>query len=121
MKTRKHLGTVCLCVISTSAMAQLSSTYDHCIARARKNTVQVGICVQKEMANQDTRLNQIYQTKMKSLANRPDEKAALRAEELAWLKQRDSECKVNGETVDNVCVLRKTAERADTLEQPSAR
>ncbi|RXS93666.1 DUF1311 domain-containing protein [Silvibacterium dinghuense] len=104
-----------LLLFSACAVAQLSPRYDRCIARARQNTVQVGICVQKEMTFQDARLNRAYQTRMKA-AQSADAKASLKSEELAWIRHRDAQCKINGETVDNVCLVRETANRATQLE-----
>jgi uncharacterized protein YecT (DUF1311 family) len=105
---------------ATHAVAQapggVSQEFAACEARAGTNTVQSGICAQREMATQDARLNKAYQQVMQQLARDPAKKIALRDEERSWLKQRDYECKVDGQTIDSGCLVRKTAARADVLE-----
>lgn len=94
----------------------LSPRYLACQARAGGNTVQVGICAQTEIAAQDARLNKAYQQVMRQLANKPDERIALRNAERSWLKRRDYECKIDQQTIDNGCLVTKTADRANELE-----
>lgn len=106
---------------ATSAFAQapqgLSERYAACHARARGNTVQDGICAQTEMAAQDARLNKAYQQVMHQLDNEPDKKIALRNAQRSWLKKRDYDCKVDGDTIDDDCLVEKTAIRANELEK----
>ena len=94
----------------------LSAKYRACQARAEGNTVQIGICAQAEMASQDARLNKAYQQVMRQLASKNAERLALRSEQRSWLKARDYECKVDQETINNSCLVAKTAVRADELE-----
>lgn len=104
---------------ATGALAQetsLSPRYSACLARAHGNTVQEGICAQSEMASQDARLNKAYQQVMRQLASQPAKKVRLRDQQRSWLKERDYTCKVDGQTVDEVCLVNKTAGRADYLE-----
>lgn len=68
------------------------------------------------MASQDARLNKAYQQVMRQLASRNAERLALRTEQRSWLKARDYECKVDQETINNSCLVGKTAVRADELE-----
>jgi uncharacterized protein YecT (DUF1311 family) len=107
--------------LASTALAQeapkgLSDRYLACHERARGNTVQDGICAQTEMAAQDARLNKAYQQVMHQLANAPDKKIALRDEQRSWLKKRDYDCKVDGNTIDDGCLVTKTATRANELE-----
>ncbi|MBB3910518.1 lysozyme inhibitor LprI family protein [Sphingomonas desiccabilis] len=99
------------------APAGLSDRYTACHARAGDNTVQQGICAQSEMGSQDARLNKAYQEVMRQLAKTPEKRLALRAEQRAWLKARDYECKVDQETINSSCLVMKTASRADELER----
>lgn len=105
---------------TTAAMAQapqgISQHYADCAARAQGNTVQADICAQSEIGAQDARLNKAYQQVMHQLASDPAKKLALRTEERSWLKQRDYQCKLSGQIVDDGCLVTKTAARADQLE-----
>jgi uncharacterized protein YecT (DUF1311 family) len=107
-------------VCATSALAQapqgLSERYAACRARARGNTVQDGICAQTEMAAQDARLNKAYQQVMHQLDRDPAKKIALRDAQRSWLRKRDYDCKVDHETIDDDCLVEKTATRANELE-----
>ena len=85
--------------------------------RAHNSTVQQGMCEMKELTNQDARLNKAYQQLMQQYAGHDDKKTALRTEERSWLKKRDYDCKVDHETIDDSCLVKKTAERADELEK----
>lgn len=106
---------------ATSALAQapqgLSDRYTACQTRARGNTVQEGICAQAEMAAQDARLNKAYQQVMHQLDKEPSKKLALRDAQRSWLKKRDYDCKVDGNTIDDGCLVEKTAVRANELEK----
>ncbi len=53
---------------------------------------------------------------MKQLVQDPIAKTTLRDEERRWIRERDYTCKVNGNTIDEACVVMKTAARADDLE-----
>jgi uncharacterized protein YecT (DUF1311 family) len=121
MIVRIAMAAALVCVAGiTSASAQapqgLSQRYAACQARAQGNTVQEGICAQGEMASQDARLNKAYQQVMHQLAKDPAKQMALRTEERSWLKQRDYQCKVDGQTIDDGCLVTKTAIRANELE-----
>lgn len=94
----------------------LSQKYLACQSRAGSNTVQSGICAQTEIAAQDARLNKAYQQVMRQLANKPQERVALRNAERSWLKRRDYECKIDEQTIDSGCLVTKTAIRANELE-----
>jgi uncharacterized protein YecT (DUF1311 family) len=108
------LGTAVPVIAQTSP--NLSDAFSACISRAGSNTVQRNICAQREVGSQDDRLNKAYQHVMRQLANSPDKKLALRDQERRWIAERDYTCKINGDTVDNGCVVIKTAARADELE-----
>lgn len=107
-------GTAAPAVAQTSP--NLSSAFSGCIGRAGSNTVQRNICAQREVGSQDDRLNKAYQRVMRQLASEPAKKLALRDQERRWIAERDYTCKVNDTTVDNSCVVMKTALRADELE-----
>ena len=87
-----------------------------CYRRAGDNPVQRSICAQREAGAQDDRLNKAYQQVMRQLAQDPVAKTTLRDEERGWIRERDYTCKVNGNTIDEACVVMKTAARADELE-----
>ena len=97
--------------------AHLSASFQACYQRAGNNTVQRGICAQREVNAQDDRLNKAYQQVMHQLAGDPTAHTALRDEERRWIKERDYTCKINGDTIDVSCVVLKTALRADELER----
>lgn len=97
--------------------AHLSAAFKACYQRAGDNTVQRGICAQREVNAQDDRLNKAYQQVMRQLANDPAAHTALRDEERRWINERDYACKINGDTIDVSCVVIKTALRADELER----
>ncbi len=95
----------------------LSPAYVNCMDRAGGNTVQSGVCTQREAAVQDDRLNKAYQQVMRQLASRPAAKTALRDQQRRWIRERDYSCKINGDTIDTSCIVTKTALRADQLER----
>lgn len=97
--------------------AHLSDAFKACYGRAGNNTVQRGICAQREVNTQDDRLNKAYQQVMHQLAGDPAAHTALRDEERRWINERDYACKINGDTIDVSCVVLKTALRADELER----
>jgi uncharacterized protein YecT (DUF1311 family) len=94
-----------------------STAYSNCMDRAGANTVQTGVCTQREAALQDDRLNKAYQQVMRQLASRPAAKTALRDQQRRWIRERDYSCKINGDTIDTACIVTKTALRADQLER----
>jgi uncharacterized protein YecT (DUF1311 family) len=99
-----------------SAEHVLQNPYHHCLLRAGQNPVQQGMCVQAELSRQDARLNFAYQHLMKNYKPSSVTAGELRVEQRAWLKERDTACKLNGDTVDNVCLVDRTTKRADELE-----
>ncbi len=111
------LSSACGSAALAQAPQGLSEKYAACHARARGNTVQDGICAQSEMAAQDARLNKAYQQVMHQLDSDPGKKTALRNEQRSWLKKRDYDCKVDGNTIDDGCLVTKTAVRANELEK----
>jgi uncharacterized protein YecT (DUF1311 family) len=104
-------------VLAQEETQGLSARYMACQTRAGGNTVQIGICAQAEMASQDARLNKAYQQVMRQLVSKPDQRIALRNAQRSWLKARDYECKVDQETINNSCLVRRTALRANALER----
>jgi uncharacterized protein YecT (DUF1311 family) len=68
------------------------------------------------MAAQDARLNKAYQQVMHQLDRDPAKKIALRDAQRSWLRKRDYDCKVDHETIDDDCLVEKTATRANELE-----
>ena len=99
------------------ASGSLSAQFTVCWARAGTNVVQKDICAQREVGAQDDRLNKAYQRVLHQLAEQPDARIALRDDERRWIAERDYTCKVNGQTIDEGCVVMKTAARADELER----
>ena len=62
-------------------------------------------------------MNKAYKQLMSQYATDPGRQASLRTEERTWLKKRDYDCKINGATIDDGCLMTQTAERADALEK----
>jgi uncharacterized protein YecT (DUF1311 family) len=87
------------------------------MVRAHSSIVQQGMCEQKELVNQDARLNKAYQQLMQQYSGQDEKRTTLRTEERSWLKKRDYDCKVDGNTIDGTCLVKKTSERADELEK----
>lgn len=102
--------------VAQSGTPGLSARYSACQGRAGSNTVQQGICAQSEIAAQDARLNKAYQQVMRQLASKPEQRIALRNKQRSWLKARDYDCKIDQETIDTSCLVRRTAVRANELE-----
>lgn len=121
MKVIAVISAMIVTGIGASATAQespnLSAAYVRCMERAGGNTVQSGVCTQRESAVQDDRLNKSYQQVMRQLASRPAAKIALRDQQRRWIRERDYSCKINGDTIDTGCIVTKTALRADELER----
>ena len=101
--------------VGVYAQGSYSAEYNSCMGRAH-GTVQQGMCAQTELSAQDARLNKAYQQVMHQYASDPAKQTALRTEERSWLKKRDYQCKVDGNTIDNGCLMQQTAARADALE-----
>ncbi|MGI4831432.1 MAG: lysozyme inhibitor LprI family protein [Janthinobacterium lividum] len=85
--------------------------------RAGSSTVQAGLCAQSEFSRQDQRLNYAYQHLLAPLPPHSSERLQLRDSERAWLAHRDQTCRRNAQTIDNGCLIRSTADRADALER----
>ena len=100
-----------------AARAQYSPDYGSCMGRAHGDTVQGGMCAQAELTRQDARLNKAYTALMGQLGADGAKKVQLRDDERGWIKKRDYACKVDGQTIDNGCLVEKTAARADELEK----
>lgn len=111
------IASMALAAGTAHAEGGLSSEYDACMGRAGSNTVQSGMCAQKEIAAQDARLNKAYRQVMRQLEATPAKRTALRARQRAWLKARDYSCDIDGGTFDMNCVVEGTAKRADQLER----
>jgi len=101
---------------AAQAQDSLSREYETCMSRAGSNTVQSGMCAQKEITAQDGRLNKAYKQVMQQLASNPARRNALRDRQRSWIKARDYACNIDGGTFDMNCVVERTASRADTLE-----
>jgi uncharacterized protein YecT (DUF1311 family) len=108
---------LCTAAILPGARAQ-TPEYTSCLSRAGSSTVQQGMCAQAELTRQDQRLNRVYQALMTRYqpAQFAEQHAKLREEERVWIARRDNECKLNGDTVDNVCLVQRTVQRAEELE-----
>lgn len=102
---------------TTQAQTGLSDAYTACTDRAGSNTVQSGMCAQKEITSQDGRLNKAYKQVMGQLTSNPTKRNALRERQRSWLKARDYACNIDGGTFDMNCVVERTATRADELER----
>ena len=82
-------------------------------------------CINQEYGRQDKRLNAAYRAAMTRLPAKSQE--ALRGEQRAWIKRRDSGCEENlsGGTIDMIeraeCHLSMTAVRAVELERMAKR
>ncbi|MEW5684692.1 MAG: lysozyme inhibitor LprI family protein [Pseudomonadota bacterium] len=103
---------------------EYSADYARCLASddaARGVTPAMAGCINEELARQDRRLNTAYAAAMK--ARGPKGRAALRAVQRRWIRDRDAECAANltGGTIDRIeqpaCHLSLTTERAVELER----
>ena len=101
-------------MMASTGVAGPSPTYTACLARA-KGPVQAGMCAQGEMGRQDGRLNLAYRRLLDRYVAMPARTAELRREERAWLAGRDRQCTINGDVIDQQCVIDQTARRADEL------
>jgi uncharacterized protein YecT (DUF1311 family) len=107
---------------------EYSARYARCLGAgdaAKGVTPAMVGCINQEYDRQDTRLNAAYQAAMTRLS--PKSQEALRAEQRAWIKRRDSGCEENlsGGTIDMIeraeCHLSMTAVRAVELERMAKR
>ncbi|MDG2531002.1 lysozyme inhibitor LprI family protein [Caulobacter endophyticus] len=99
--------------------------YDRCVASeaAQGSDAALGACLVAEGRRQDARLNEAYRATMARL-DFPRQKDALRKAQRAWLTFRDASCASVADAdwgrASNLdaerCRLRRTAERADELE-----
>ncbi len=108
---------VFLLLASATAQAQYSRAYSTCMHRAGSSTVQAGICAQSELSRQDARLNRVYAHLLAPMPPGSAQRLQLRDSERAWLAHRDQSCQRNAETIDNACLIKYTADRADELER----
>ncbi|MBN3853427.1 DUF1311 domain-containing protein [Paraburkholderia sp. Ac-20340] len=116
MKKLILLSGACL-FLSQTSFADTTPEYAACKVRAGSNSVQLDLCTEKELAAQDTRLNKVYGKLAKQYGSDHAKRKALKADELAWLKNRDQQCKGgSGETVLPDCELQQTEARATELE-----
>ncbi|QWT20161.1 DUF1311 domain-containing protein [Bacillus sp. NP157] len=98
----------------------LRHSLDTCIDQSQSVMPTLIACVDTEFAYQDKRLNRIYARLMKSLS--PDARTALRDEERAWIKFKQTTCAVpdvpgQGQILDAAsCSMMETARRARALE-----
>ncbi len=110
---------ICIaCVaLAQNSFADTTPEYAACRERAGSNSVQLDLCVEKELAGQDTRLNKGYGKLARQYGSDQTRRRALKADELTWLKNCDKECKSGSSdmTFPN-CELRKTDARATELE-----
>jgi uncharacterized protein YecT (DUF1311 family) len=105
----------------SSGGSALRASYSDCASANNGSTWDMQECIEAEFAYQDARLNSTYKT---LLSNLPDERREkLKADERAWIDDKEASCKWNAETEGqaqrieaNVCSLEKTAARAEYLE-----
>lgn len=105
---------------ASSADKHLRPGFDTCMDASEGVTVKMNSCLAKEFDYQDKRLNTAYQALRKSLSDK--DRMALRDEERAWIKARDTKCAPDKDggtaalLVSGDCALTQTAERATELE-----
>jgi uncharacterized protein YecT (DUF1311 family) len=106
---------------SSSGGSALRASYQDCVSANNGSTWDMQDCIEAEFVHQDARLNSTYKALLSSLPNEGREK--LKAEERAWIADKEATCKWNAETEGqaqrieaNVCSLEKTAARAEYLE-----
>ena len=115
-----HLVPTALLALMPFAHAQYSPAYSACMHRAGSSTVQAGICAQAELSRQDTRLNHAYAHLLAPMPAGSPQRLELRDSERAWLAHRDQSCQRTPDTIDNACLIKNTADRADELERKAA-
>lgn len=101
---------------------ELRASYYECAANNDGSTWDMQRCVEDEFEYQDARLNSAYRKLRSKLSGTLKQK--LKQEEQAWIAERDAKCEwtpeVEGQAQRveaNVCLLKKTAARADLLER----
>ena len=106
---------------SPSTGSVFRASYHDCVSANDASTWDVQDCIETEFVYQDARLNSTYNALLSSLPDEGREK--LKAEEKAWIIDKEANCKWNAETEGqaqrieaNVCSLEKTAARAKHLE-----
>jgi uncharacterized protein YecT (DUF1311 family) len=105
---------------AASADKHLRPGFDACMDASEGVTVKMNSCLAKEFDYQDKRLNTAYQALRKSMSDK--DRLALRDEERAWIKARDTECAPDKDggtaalLVSSDCALTQTAQRATELE-----
>ena len=107
-------------LVPGSALAEVkqSPAYNQCMAAADGVTVAMLDCISAELTIQDRQLNANYRALMSKLG--PAEKDRLRTQQRAWIRDRDKQCKPEGDgTLDlvnsNDCVLTETTRQAGAL------
>ena len=121
----RHLS-IALLVIPAIALADNHRPEDW----PEGSAMHTGRSAQVSLAAADKRLNEIYQKLLRSMpADEPDNfpKTALIAAQRAWIKFRDAECALVGETeggvrmwklaFDTACQSQMTEERVERLEK----
>lgn len=105
---------------ASSADKHLRPGFDTCMDASDGVTVKMNSCLAKEFDYQDKRLNKAYQALRKPMSDK--DRLALRDEERAWIKARDTKCAPDKDggtaalLVSGDCALTQTAERATELE-----
>lgn len=108
-----------LAITSDEIEGERAEEVSRCLADAM-NSNTMGACVSAELDRQDARLNEVYRTVMKELDDTG--RAQLRAEELAWIRERDAGCQeeMMGGTGDMFewpnCLSNETVRRRLVLE-----
>lgn len=115
-----------LVITDAQVRAEYSQRLQQCLdtgEAAKGVSVAMGGCFNAELQAQDARLNAVYRAVMAGLGDAG--KARLRAEELAWIDQRDIGCReaASGGSLDRVeipaCLLTETVRRRLALEARS--
>ncbi len=100
----------------------LRDSYYKCAESSNGVTWDMQACVEEEFEYQDARLNTAYKNLQAKLPEA--QKLRLRDDQRQWISDKDEACKWDAETEGqaqrieaNVCALKKTAIRADELEE----
>lgn len=103
------------------APSTLRASFKTCVDAAGGVDAAMQECIGEEYGYQDVRLNAAYGALRKSLP--ADRMASLRAEQRAWIVERDGSCAWDAKTEGsaqrlqaNYCQMETTAKRADALE-----
>ncbi|WP_152224583.1 lysozyme inhibitor LprI family protein [Pseudomonas sp. SCB32] len=107
-------------VLSLTALATGLLCAGHALAACEKprNAFDSVYCLSTEYAQVDRDLNQTFGTLRKQLND--SQKAALKKSQLAWIKDRDTQCSYergNGYFVNLQCAVDKTNERLGVLRE----